>query len=223
MCGTVGPILLSIYFATPTFTDWPLASATPERIAAYAVAHERLFFAGAWLQGTGALASALFFVLLTELSAPDAPLLRMVTVVAAALLLAIVLVEGAFLSAVPMAAANNDIATVAAAFALSNGVFVRVFPIVPAPLLFAVAGAALSQGALLPRLFRTSAWVLAALFELAGIAAIFSHRGFIAAIILAVGQQFWILAAALTLVVAQPNPLTVVATGNTCPVRSNAR
>jgi hypothetical protein len=199
VCGTVGPGLLSLYFAAPAFIGWPFAGSDAERIALYAMAHRQFFFAGAWLQATGALLSVLFFVAVAELSASRVAVTRIVTAMAATVLLVVVLVEGAFLTAVPLAAANHDLATVSTAFALSNGVFVRVFATVPAPLLFAAAGMTLWSSPLLPRGFATSAWIFAGLFEAAGIAAIFSQAGFIAAILLSVVQQFWIVAAAIAI------------------------
>jgi hypothetical protein len=51
----------------------------------------------------------------------------------------VVVIEAALLEAVPMAAANGDQAIVATAFALSNGVFARIFPLAPAPAAAAIA------------------------------------------------------------------------------------
>jgi len=196
-CGILGPVLLSIYFAAPVFTGWPFAGASPSQISEYAAVHERLFFAGAWLQGTGALLSVLFFLILADLSRAASSLAKSLVVVGAALLLGVVLIEGAFLITVPLAARTGDLPTVATTFMLSNGVFVRVFPIVPAPLLFVAAGMVLASGRLLRPAFSISAFVLGILFVLAGVAAIFHEAGFVAAIVLSVVQQVWIVAAAI--------------------------
>lgn len=56
-----------------------------------------------WLQVTGALLSIVFFLVLLQLSDARARLAGLVTVVGAALLLAVVVIEAALLEAVPMA------------------------------------------------------------------------------------------------------------------------
>jgi hypothetical protein len=154
---------------------------------------------GAWLQGTGAALCVTFFVAVAELAATGSAFARALTITGAALLLAVVLLEAAFMVAVPDAARAGDLATVGMAFALSNGAFVRVFPIVPAPFLFAAIGIVLSSSTLLPRGYAMSAWILAALFEVAGLAAIFTTLGIVAAIALSILQSFWIFASAVTL------------------------
>lgn len=195
--GIAGPLALTIYFTAPAVTGWPYAGASPDQLIQYATSHQSLFFAGAWFQATGAMLSVLFFLVLIELAGARSRLSGSVAIVGSALLLAVVVVEAALLVAVPMGAANHDAATVATTFALSNGVFVRVFPLAPAPLLFAGVGAALIGGTLLHRWFAWSAFAVAALFELAGIAAIFSAVGLYFAIAMSILQEFWILAAAI--------------------------
>src|SRR5438552_8416559 len=136
-CGVAGPILLAIYFAAPALAKWPYAGASPDDLVAYGNTHRVLFYAGGWFQATGAALSILFFLVLLQLSGARGRLSGLVTVVGCALLLSVVVVEAGLLEAVPMAAAAGDKATVATTFALSNGVFVRIFPLAPAPLLFA--------------------------------------------------------------------------------------
>lgn len=199
IAGMAGPVLLVVYFATPALVGWPYAGATPDRLVAFATGHSLLFYAGGWLQVTGALLSVAFFLVLLQLSGARARLAGALTITGAALLLAVVTVEAALLEAVPMAAAAGDRATVATTFALSNGVFSRIFPLAPAPLLFAGVGLALHSASLLPRVFARSALVLAGLFVLAGMAAVFGTPGLIAAIALSVVQAIWIAAAAVAL------------------------
>src|ERR1700730_6581452 len=67
-------------------------------------------------------------------------------------LLAVVLVEAAFLIAVPVAA------TVATAFALSKGVFARIFPLAPASGSYLGLGAVLLTSRVLPRAASLSSW-----------------------------------------------------------------
>ncbi len=197
--GVAGPVLLVIYFATPALVGWPYAGASPDRLVAFASGHALLFYAGGWLQVTGALLSVLFFLVLLQLSGARARLAGAVTLTGAALLLAVVTIEAALLEAVPMAAAAGDKATVATTFALSNGVFSRIFPLAPAPLLFAGIGLVLQAAPLLPLVFARSALLLAGLFALAGVAAVFGTPGLIVAIALSVVQALWIAAAGIAL------------------------
>jgi hypothetical protein len=200
--GIIGPVLLVIYFATPAFVHWPYAGASPSQLIDYANAHASLFYVGGWLQVTGAVLSVVFFLVLLQLSGARARLAGAITLVGAALLLSVVTIEAALLEAVPMAASAGDQATVATTFALSNGVFARIFPLAPAPLLFVGVGLALRCAPVLPRFFAKSALVVAGLFVLAGIAAIAGTPGLIFAIVMSGVQAIWIAAAAIALAVS---------------------
>jgi hypothetical protein len=206
--GILGPVLLVIYFATPAFVHWPYAGANPTDLTAYANTHASLFYVGGWLQVTGAALSVLFFLVLLQLSGARARLAGALTLVGSALLLSVVTVEAALLEAVPGAAAAGDQATVATTFALSNGVFARIFPLAPAPLLFAGVGLALRCAQVLPRFYARSALVVAGLFVLSGIAANFGTPGLIFAIAMSGVQAIWIAAAAITLAVSRPADAT---------------
>src|SRR2546426_8996584 len=129
--GIAGPILLTIYFAAPALAKWPYAGASPKELVAYAHPPPLLFYAGGWLQATGAALSILFFLVLLQLSGARGRLSGLITIVGCALLLSVVVVEAALLEAVPMAASAGDQATVATTFALSNGVFARIFRSLP--------------------------------------------------------------------------------------------
>ncbi len=198
VAGVAGPLLLVIYFAAPAVTHWPYAGAKPKELVDYADSHSLLFYAGGWLQATGALLSIVFFLALLKLSGTATRMSGLATTVGCALLLSVVVIEAALLEAVPVAASAGDTATVATTFALSNGVFARIFPLAPAPLLFAGIGFALRPAALGPR-FGRSALVVAALFVAAGVAAIFGTVGLIFAIVMSVVQAVWILTAAIAL------------------------
>jgi hypothetical protein len=121
------------------------------------------------------------------------------TLTGCALLLSVVAIEAAMLEALPIAAANGDRATVATTFALSNGVFARIFPLAPAPLVFAGIGFALSQTSMLPRVFARTALLISGLFLIAGLAAVFATAGLILAIVMSVIEAVWIAAAAIAL------------------------
>lgn len=198
LAGIVGPILLVIYFVTPAVTGWPYAGASAQHLTDYANSHALLFYAGGWLQASGAVLSILFFLTLLKLSDTPLSFAGLVTIVGCAILLAVVLIEAALLEAVPMAAHAGDTTTVATTFALSNGVFARIFPLAPAPMLFAGIGYALRPAALGTGHAR-SARIVAAAFVVAGIAAVFSTIGLILAIVMSAVQAVWILAAAIAL------------------------
>jgi len=138
-----------------------------------------------------------FFLVLLQLSGARGTLAGSVTLTGCALLLSVVVIEAALLEAVPIAAANGDKATVATAFALSNGVFSRIFPLAPAPLVFAGIGFALSQTSLLPRVFARAAVLVSGLFLIAGLAAVFSTAGQTLAIVMSLLEAVWIAAAAI--------------------------
>jgi hypothetical protein len=191
------------YFAVPALIGWPSAEVSPDRLLAYANGHQLLFYLGGWLQVTGAALSVLFFLTLLQLTGRRPMLAGAVTLTGAALLLAVATIEAALLEAVPMAASTADRATLATGFALSNGVFVRIFPLAPAPLLFAGIGTALHRAGVLPRFFSRSALVIAALFFLSGLAAVFGTGGLIFAIVMSVVEALWIPAAAITLVLTR--------------------
>jgi len=199
MCGLVGAVLLVAYFAAPALLGWPFAGAPAGTIAAYALAHEALFYGGAWLQGTGTLLCLVFFLSLVRAENAIERVAGLVVVVAGAALMALVLVEGAVMVAVPIAAASGDLATVATTFALSNGVFVRVFPIAPSSATYLALGAVLWPSHVLPRGFAYAALAIGGAFELGGIAAIFAGGAAIALAVLAAVQVLWIVTAAARL------------------------
>jgi len=160
-------------------------------------AHKLLFYAGGWLQATGALLSVVFLLVLLHRSGTRGTLAWSVALTGFAVLLSVVMVEAALLEAVPVAAANGDQGTVATAFMLANGVFTRIYPLAPAPLVFAGIGFALSGTTILPRVFARSAVVISGLFLLSGLAAVFGTPGLIFAIVMSVVEAIWIPAAAI--------------------------
>jgi hypothetical protein len=199
LAGIAGSLLLAAYFTAPALVGWPYAGASPGKLTAYAEAHRLLFFGGGWLQATGALLSIVFFLVLLQLSGARGRLGGAIALTGCAVLLSVVVIEAALLEEVPLAAANADQGTVATAFALSNGVFTRIFPLAPAPLVFAGTGLALSGTSVLPRAFARSALVIAGLFLVAGAAAVFGTPGLILGIVMSVAQAVWTLAAAIAL------------------------
>jgi hypothetical protein len=197
LAGIAGPVLLVAYFITPLFVGWPSATESAGKLAAYADAHRVLFYFGGWLQATGAALSVVFLLVLLQHSGARRNVAGSVTLIGCAVLLSVVAVEAAMLEAVAVAAANGDHATVATGFQLASGVLVRIYPLAPAPLLFAGIGFALSGTSILPRVFARSALAIAALFVIAGLAAVFGTAGVIFATVMSVAEAIWIPAAAI--------------------------
>lgn len=197
--GVAGTFALAAYFAAPAFLGWPFAGASAARLSAYALDHQALFYAGAWLQTTGTLLSVIFFLALVRMTGAARGLPATLVIVTATSLLSIVLVESAFMVAVPMAASAGDIATVATTFALSNGVFVRVFPLAPSSATYIALGLALLSPGPLRKGFGYAAIAIGAMFELGGIVAIFSSLAVVILAVLAAGQALWVAAAAVAL------------------------
>ena len=199
LAGIVGPLLLAAYFGAPALAGWPFAGAAPDALIGYAKSHEALFYGGGWLQATGALLSSIFFLVLLQLSGARGGVEGAVVIAGVAVLLSVVLVEAALLEALPIAAQNGDRATVATAFALSNGVFARIFPLAPAPMIFVGIGIALGRASPIAGAFGTAALVVGLLFVLAGLAAVASPAGLVLAIVMSVVEAIWIFAAAVAL------------------------
>ena len=197
-CGIAGPIALAAYFAAPAFASWPFAGATPTEIVTYATAHQTLFYAGAWLQGTGTVLCVVFFIALLNSTGSLTRPAAVIAIASAAALLAVVLVEGAFLAAVPAAAAAGDTATASTAFALSNGAFLRVFPIAPASVTYMALGAAL-LGSRVGTPLAYAAIGIGVAFELAGLASIFTTSALAVIATLSALQALWIVSAAIVL------------------------
>lgn len=75
--------------------------------------------------------------------------------------------------------------------------FVRIYPLVPAPLVFAGIGFALSGTTILRRAFARTAVLISGLFLIAGLAAVFGTAGVIIATVMSGVEAMWILAAAI--------------------------
>ena len=197
VCGLVGPLLLVVYFAAPFFTHWPFQGGTPEQIAAFASDHATFFYLGAWLQTIGTLLSVVFFVVLVTSTRTATQTAGVMVIVGSAALLSLVLVEAGLMVDVPVAAAAGNTEAAATTFGLVNGVFTRVFPLVPASVPYLGLGVVILSTSIIDRRFGLAAIALGALFQLAGLAALFSSAGVIAVGGLAAIQALWVMAAAI--------------------------
>ena len=198
-CGLAGPLALTVYFGAPALMAWPFSGTSANQLRAYVLGHQTLFYAGAWFQVTGTLLSVVFFLAIVQLSGSTARLSGLLVIVASTALLSLVLVEAALLVAVPSAAAAGDTATMVTTFDLSNGTFVRVFPLAPASITYMALGAVIVGSGLLHRWLGVSAIGLGIAFELSGVLAVISGIGLIVTIVLSAGQELWVVAAAIAM------------------------
>lgn len=115
LAGVAGPVLLVIYFGTPAVTGWPYGGASPDKLLRYADSHSLLFYAGGWLQATGALLSVVFFMVLLRLSGTAARLSGIAAIVGCALLLSVVqaiwILTAAVALGLPLRRARKDAST----------------------------------------------------------------------------------------------------------------
>jgi hypothetical protein len=197
--GILGPIALAVYFAAPWLVNWPMGNVTSEQLASFASHNRSIFFLGAWFQGVGSVLSVVFFIGIVYLARATNRLAGLVVVAASAVLLALSLVEGAFLMTVPLAVASGHAATAQTTFDLSTTTFVHVFPVVPVPAVLFSLGAVILGSRLLPRSLGTAALAIGAAFEIVGFAALFNEAFLIPVIGLLVIDEIWIIAAALSL------------------------
>jgi hypothetical protein len=196
IAGILGVVLLSGYFAAPF--PQPPANATAEQIAETANKYSTLLLIGGWLQITGTLLAAVFFIGLVYLARAITRLADMLTLFAAAVLLSTSLLEATLLMNVAYATANGHPQTALNSWDLMT-MFIHVFPIGPAPLSYLSLGALLLGTALLPRLFGYLALLLGAGFALVGLLGLLVPAVNVGIIALLIAQELWILAAGITL------------------------
>ncbi len=198
LCGILGVIALGVYYAVPV--PLPPDNATATQVSEFANRYHDTSLLDAWLQATGSLLSVVFFVAIVHMAGAATRMAGMVTLLASAVLLAMGLIEGALAIDTVQATANGHPESALTSFDLT-GVFVHVFTIAPAPAVFLALGTVLLGARLLPRLFGYLALALGVAFEILGFAGLFSATAVTGVIFLLIGQEIWIVAAAITLVV----------------------
>jgi hypothetical protein len=200
LCGILGTILLGAYFGVGFSLG--LAQLPPDatlaQVVSVATQYHNQWFLGAWLQATGSLLSVIFFLALVHLAGGAARLAGMLTLLGSAVLLAVVLIEGAFTIDLAQAAANGHQATSLTSFDLMT-VFTHIYPIAPAPLIFLALGTILLGSRLLPRTFGYLALALGSAFEIVGLVGLFTTP--VLTLVVLGLQALWVLAAAITLAV----------------------
>lgn len=208
LCGILGVTLLGIYFgAAPPL---PPPDATMAQVVDVATRYHDTWFLFAWLQATGSLLSVVFFLALVAMAGAAARLAGILTIVGSAILLAVVLVEGVFTIGVAQAAANGHPVVALASYDLM-GVFIHIYPLAPAPLIFLSLGAVLLRSSLLPQGLGYLALALGIAYVIVGLVGLFTTP-LLTLVVLGM-QSLWVLAAAIALIVRvarAPAPTSVV-------------
>ena len=182
----------------------PAISAPLTVLTHYAVVHQHVLMAAAWLEGTGTALYVIFVLALAYLAGTRAGLAGRITALAAAVVLAVSLVYDVTLIAFAQSAAlgGHQITTALVAyglFAATEHVFLL------APPLFLPLGLILLRAPVLPRPFALLAVTFGAIAPILGLAGLFTvtanNNGPVGAAInaLVAAEGLWIIAASLTL------------------------
>jgi hypothetical protein len=199
LAGICGAIALGYYYSVPF--PLPPANATLAQVTAFAAQYHTAVFFDTWLQSVGSLLLVVFFVALVYLAHAVGRLAGGLTLVAAALTLAVALAEGTFSIGTLQALADGHPQAALTSFDLTF-VFVHIFLIGPAPLTFLALGGVLLGSDVLPRVFGWLALGLGVAFVLVGFAGLFSGLALTISIFLLIGQELWVVAVSITLLVA---------------------
>ncbi|HEX9036175.1 MAG TPA: hypothetical protein VF808_04210 [Ktedonobacterales bacterium] len=201
LCGLAGTALLVVYFlAAPPL---PSASASMAEVVGVATKYHNTWFLGAWIQATGSALSVVFFMALVHLAGGAGKLAGTLTLLGSSVLLAVTLIEGAFTIDLAQAAVNGRDVTALTSYDQMS-VFIHIFPMAPAPLIYLPLGVALLGSRLLPRVFGWLAIALAVAFVIAGFAGLFTTP--ILTLIPLALQILWVPATAVTLAVSRGWP-----------------
>ena len=197
--GVLGIVFLGLYFgigAAVGLAELPPGASSAQVLHAATQFHD-LWLLGAWLQATGSLLSVIFFLGLVHMAGGTTRLAGVLALMGSAVLLGVVLIEGAFTIDLAQAAVDGHQATSITSFDLMT-VFTHIYPIVPAPLIFLSLGAVLGGSSLLPRIFGSLALALGCLYAAVGLVGLFTSP--ILTLIPLALQSLWILAAAIALI-----------------------
>jgi hypothetical protein len=193
-CGLVGVIALGVYFGAAPPLPPPDAGAT--QVADIGFRYHDILLLGAWLQATGTLLCVVFLIALVHLAGGAARLSGLLTVVGSGTLLAVSVIEGAFTSDWAQAAVNGHAAVALSSYDVMT-MFVHVFPVAPAPLVYLSLGAVLLGSDVLPRAFGQLALVLGAAFAVVGLVGLFAAP--VLTLVVVGSQSLWIAGTAVWL------------------------
>jgi hypothetical protein len=200
-CGIAGVIMLTAHFLVPPGV--PGDNSPPTTVTRFVLHHRAAILLTAWLQGFGPLPYVLFALGVVYLAGGMTRFAGWVTMLASAVILTLSLIDAAFTISAVQAVTYGQAATAAVSFDLiagpGNDAVGRVFLIAP-PLLLPL-GAVVLGSRVLPRPFGHAAVAFGLVSMVLELAALFSAGAFGLAIVLIIGENLWVLAAALALMI----------------------
>src|SRR5258708_38213732 len=205
LCGILGTVLLGLYFGVGFsigLAQLP-PDATMAQVVSVATQYHNLWFLGTWLQATGTLLSVVFFLALVHRAGGTVRLAGMLTILGAAVLLAVVLIEGVFTIDLAQAAVNGHQIASLTGFDIMT-VFTHIYPLAPAPVIFLALGTILLGSRLLPRVFGYLALGLRIAFGIVGLVSLFIFP--VLTLVVLGFQSFWIVATAIMLYLGARSP-----------------
>lgn len=199
LCGLAAVLMLGVYYGAPLPQPGP--TATIKQISDFATHYNTLLMVGGGLQVTGALLACVFFLGLIHLAHGMSRLAGLVALFGTATLLATALIEAVLGMATPIATSSGHPEAAVVCW-IAQGVFIHVFPIGPAPMVFLAIGVLLvspSPVIVLPRAVGYFALVLGVAFEVVGLLGLLVPAATAAIIVLLIAQEVWIAAASIVL------------------------
>jgi hypothetical protein len=200
-CGVIGSLMLAAYFGIPAAIPglrrvlYAAQPSTDDIVSAGRRYHELLSF-GAWLQGTGAVLCVVFFLGVASWCEAWQHLAGRVLLVGLSVLAAIVTVEALLTVTWASAADAGSALSARVSYDLMSR-FVQVFPLVPAPLVYAPVAVMLRRRRVLPAWAGHAAALLAAGFVLTGLVVTLAPAAAALGAALAGVQDVWILLTAI--------------------------
>ena len=194
LCGILGVIML-----IPSFliNPGPPPNPTVAQLIAFGNQYHNSILIGAWLQAVSPFLIILFAIAIVHLAGAATRLVGWMTMFGGSILVMTSLVEVTFY----LSAVNGNPATTGLISLDLISAVQHVFSMVAAPALFLPLGAVILGSRVLPHAFGYLAFVLAGIFAILGIVALFSPIQSVVNILASV-QGLWWLIAAITLLVS---------------------
>ena len=199
LCGLAGVLILAVYFGIPVPQPGP--EATIKQISDFAAHYSTLLMVGGGLQVTGTLLACLFFLGLIHLAHGMSRLAGLVALFGTATLFATALIEAVLGMATSIATSSGHPEAAVVCW-IVQGVFVHVFPIGPAPIIFLAIGVLLvspSPVIVLPRAVGYLALILGVAFEAVGLLGLLIPAVTAVILVLLIAQEVWIATASIFL------------------------
>jgi hypothetical protein len=196
-CGILGTIALTVYFSAPFWLmPLPPPNATSAQIISFGTKYRTVILWDTWLQQAGSILSVLFALALVHFAGSSQTFAGKLVLLVSGVILALSLVEGTFILAALQSADNGHYEASVTSVDMAS-VFVHIFLL--APSLFLVLGFALWKTSILPPIFSVLALSLGLLFQVLGVAGLFSSTALLIVIFILLGQNLWTLAASVSL------------------------